>query len=148
MKHWKNSNSRQWQKILFSNRRIPYFVTIATAALLGTFLDFFYVSNGYYEFPIRPFPNIFSINIAFTFCILPMLTWLYLLSMMKINKLERFIVILMICFIVPIGEMISEELGLFRHGDSWNHSISFIGYFLYLIIIWKLFQSLNRANSS
>ncbi|MCR2820947.1 CBO0543 family protein [Lederbergia panacisoli] len=145
VKHWKSSNSRQWRKLSYLNRHSPYFVTIAIAALLGTFLDFYYVSNGYYEFPIRPFPEVFSVNIGFTFFILPFMTWLYLLLMKKINKIERLIVILMICFLVPLGEMISEKFGFFSHANTWNHSSSFIGYFLYLIIIWKLFQSLNKS---
>ncbi|WP_407657969.1 CBO0543 family protein [Lederbergia citri] len=137
---WKNLNSQQWQRILSLNRYNAYFIIIIFAILIGSSLDLYFVKNNYYEFPIRPFPNTFSINIGFTLCILPAVTWLYLFIMKKINRLERFIVIIMICFLVPIGEQVSEHLGLFLHSEKWKHSYSSIGYFLYLIIVWKIFQ--------
>lgn len=144
MKPWKSLNSPRWQKILSLNRFNPYFFTILLAILIGTLLDLYFVNNNYYEFPIRPFPNIFSINIGFTLCILPVATLLYLFIMKKINRLEKFIVILIICFLVPLGEHVSEHLGLFLHNEKWNHSYSFIGYFLFLIIVWKIFQWMDK----
>lgn len=116
------------------------------AAVLGSLLDLYFVKNGLYEFPLRLFPHLFSINIIFTLCALPLLTLFHLIIMKKINTLERWLVILIISFLAPLGEMISERCSLFIHSERWNHSYSFIGYFIYLIIAWNLFQWLSEKS--
>ncbi|MFB9828806.1 CBO0543 family protein [Lederbergia wuyishanensis] len=144
VKHWRNSNSPLWQKTLFLNRHFAYIVIIVFAALFGSGLDLFFVKYGFYEFPFRPFPHLFSINIAFTLCVLPFITFLYLVLMKKMNRLERWIVILIISFLAPLGEIISEAWGLFIHSEKWSHYYSVIGYFLYLVFVSKIFFWLSE----
>ena len=140
MKHLKNSSSPRLPKRQFSRNAFLYLPSILFASLLGTYLDLYFVGKQFYEFPVRPFPDVFSINIAFTLIILPLLIWLFLYLADKMSKWSRLVFTLFLSALVPFIEKKSVQLGFFHHGDQWNHLYSFIGYFLFLVLIWKIFK--------
>ena len=140
MKLSKNSNSRLLPKRQSSHNAFLYLPSILVASLLGTYLDLYFVGKHFYEFPVRPFPDVFSINIAFTLIILPILIWLYLFLVDKMSKWSRLIFTFFLSALVPFIEKKSMEFGFFYHENQWNHIYSFIGYFLFLVLIRKIFE--------
>ena len=133
-------NSPRLPKRLSSRNGFLYLPSILVASLLGTYLDLYFVGRNFYVFPVRPFPDVFSINIAFTLIILPLLIWLYLYLVDKMSKWSSFIFTLFLSALVPFIEKWSVQLGFFHNGNQWNHIYSFIGYFLFLLLIWKIFE--------
>jgi len=105
------------------------------ASLLGTYLDLYFVGKKIYQFPMRPFPEIFSINIIFTLFVLPILIFIFLRCISEINKWGKAGVILFISLLMPIFEKFAEEMGWFVHSEAWKHFYSFLGYLLFLTII-------------
>ncbi|WP_304625746.1 CBO0543 family protein [Sporosarcina sp. JAI121] len=73
VKHLKNSRLPLSRKRRFSRNAFLYLPSVLLASLLGTYLDLYFVGKRLYEFPVRPFAEIFSINIAFTLIVLPLL---------------------------------------------------------------------------
>lgn len=140
MKHLKSSKSQQLPKQRFLRNVIFYLPAILFAALLGTYLDLYFVGKNLYAFPLRPFPEVFSINILFTLLILPLLTWLFLYLANKMARWKRLIFTLLLSILVPFIEKKSVQLGFLSHADQWNPLYSFIGYFLFLVLIWKMFR--------
>ena len=106
------------------------------AILLGTILDLFLVERKVYSYPIRPFPEAFTFNIAFTFVALPLLVLVFLHFMSQLNKWGRMGLILFLSLLMPIMEKFAEEIGFFQHSDQWKHIYSFIGYFVFLTILY------------
>lgn len=145
MKHLKTSSSLPSRKRRFSHKLFMYLPAILLAMLLATYLDLFFVGKQLYEFPVRPFPDVFSINIGFTVFILPLFMWLFLDLADKMSRWSRLVFTLLISVLVPFIEIMSEKIGFFYHGDQWNHSYSFIGYLLFLLLIWKIFNWCKMA---
>ncbi|GHI01534.1 CBO0543 family protein [Neobacillus kokaensis] len=135
VKHLNDSKLQPWQKrrLTFWNKK--HLAGAVLAALLGTYLDIILVGIGLYEFPLRPFPKIFSVNILFTLMVLPICVMILLHYTSQVNKWGRKGIILFVSLLVPILEKLAEELGFFIHSDNWHHIYSFIGYLLFLIII-------------
>lgn len=128
------------KKQSFYNTALIAFVTM----LIGTYLDLYFVGRKMYEFPLRPFPNIFTINIAFTLFILPCSTILFLMLMRKMNFLNRLVFTLCLSLIAITVENVVEQWGFFRHSSSWNHYYSFTGYLIYFYLIWTLFKGKGK----
>ena len=97
-----------------------------------------------YYFPVRPFPEIFSINVIFALFILPVFTIFFLAIANRLKPLPRYILILALSLAVILIEQVSEHLGWFIHHMDWNHTYSFFGYMLFLIFNWKLFQLFHQ----
>ncbi|MBU8878547.1 hypothetical protein BGM26_06030 [Bacillus sp. FJAT-29790] len=145
-KHSINSNLPPLQKKQSSfKKRVTYFPTIVFAALLGTYLDLYFVEKKLYEFPVRPFPELFSINISFTLITLPLLTGVFLFIAQRLNRVGRCCLLVAASALTPVVEMYSEKWGFFRHTGSWNHAYSILGYLLFLIIIWHVFKWTNKG---
>jgi hypothetical protein len=140
VKHWKSSNSPLLPKLRFSRKAFLYLPAILFASLLGTYLDLYFVGKHFYEFPIRPFPEVFTINIAFTLFAVPLFTWIFLLLIDKMPKWSRLVFIIFLSMLPPIIEKMAVQWGFFRHDNQWNHLFSFFGYFLFLVLIWKIFK--------
>ncbi len=140
MKHLKGSNSQLLPKRRFLRNAFLYFPPILYASLLGTYLDLYFVGKHVYEFPIRPFPEVFSINIAFTLFILPLTIWAFLFLVDKMLIWSRLVFILILSIFAPTMEILAVRLGFFRHGDQWSHVFSFFGYFMFLLLIWMIFK--------
>lgn len=140
VKHLKNSSSPQLPKKQSTRNTFLYLPSILFASLLGTYLDLYFVGKNLYEFPIRPFSEVFSINIVFTLVILPLGIWLFLYLADKMSRWSRFVFTLFLSALVPFIEKMSVQLGFFHHGPQWNQFYSFIGYFMFLLLIWKLFK--------
>ncbi len=144
MKHLKGSNSPLLPKRRFLRNAFLYLPSILFASLLGTYLDLYFVGKQVYEFPIRPFPEVFSINIAFTLIILPLSMWIFLFLVDKMLIWSRLVFILILSIFAPTMEILAVRLGFFRHGDQWNHVYSFFGYFMFLLLIWMIFKRGKR----
>ena len=148
MRHLKNSSSRLLPKRQSTHNALLYLPAIVVASLLATYLDLYFVGKNYYDFPIRPFPEIFSINIVFTLVILPLGIWLFLYLVDKMSKWSRLIFTLFLSALVPFIEKKAVQLGFFHHEDQWNHIYSFIGYFLFLLLIWKMFKWRKKTKAN
>lgn len=103
-------------------------------------MDLFFVGIGMYHFPMRLFPEIFSINIAFTLLVLPVSVILFLYVANRMLILPRCIMILSISAAIVFIEKAAEQLGWFIHHPDWNHTYSFFGYMLFFIIVWSFFR--------
>ena len=110
---------------------ILYLPAILFAALLGTYLDLYFVGKDLYAFPVRPFPEVFSINILFTLLILPLLTWFFLYLADKMARWKRLIFILLLSALVPFIEKKSVQLGFLSHARSMEPAILFYRLFLF-----------------
>lgn len=114
------------------------------ASLLGTYLDAFLVAKQFYEFPIRPLPGIFSINIAFTLVILPIFVLLFLHLMRLVNNWGRVGLIIFLSLMMPIFERFAELCGWFSHSSEWNHLYTLIGYLGFLTVIYVFYQWMEK----
>ncbi|MEK4299348.1 CBO0543 family protein [Oceanobacillus sp. FSL W8-0428] len=143
-KQWKKSSLSSLQKKQsFSDRnkeRQAYIIAALFSSLIGTYLDLFFVGIGMYHFPMRLFPEIFSVNIVFTLLVLPVSAVLFLYMADRMRFLSRCIMILGIGIAVVFIEKASEQLGWFVHHPDWNHAYSFFGYLLFLVIIRSIFR--------
>jgi hypothetical protein len=110
------------------------------ASLLGTYLDLYFVGKKLYGFPVRPFPEIFSINIAFTLIGLPVITGIFLSFAKRMERWKRWGLIVAVSAVAPVGEKLSEQWGFFVHTEEWKHAYSFFGYFLFLAMIWIFYK--------
>ncbi|MFC3885209.1 CBO0543 family protein [Bacillus songklensis] len=123
-----------------SKNLYAYIASALFSSLVGTYLDLIFVGKGMYHFPVRLFPEIFTINIVFTLVILPLSTILFLFVAKRIRAFACFIMILIISVVICFMEQFTEQLGWFIHHKEWNHAYSFFGYMLFLIIVWKFFR--------
>ncbi|MDP7978694.1 CBO0543 family protein [Bacillus sp. WLY-B-L8] len=114
--------------------------TIIFSSLIGTYLDLLFVSKQIYAFPARPFPQVFTINIAFTLFILPICTALFVWIMKMLPTLSKIIFIISIGLCMSISERFAEQLGWFVHSEAWHHSYSFFGYLIFLLFMWRFYR--------
>jgi hypothetical protein len=96
---------------------------------------------------MRPFPEIFSINIAFTLMGLPLFTGFFLLVCQKVSLWKKVGLVLVLSLLMSMAEKKAEAWGLFIHHESWKHIYSLIGYTLYLTTIYSFYHWLKRVNS-
>jgi hypothetical protein len=118
------------------------------ASLLGTYLDHYFVGKGLYQFPLRPFPTIFSVNIAFTLVGLPIFVMIFTHCISQVNGWGKAGIILFVSLLMPILERLAEELGMFVHSNKWAHIYTFFGYLLFLTIITLFFQWLESIKKA
>ncbi len=115
------------------------------AALIGTYLDLFFVEKNLYSFPTRPFPDLFSINIAFTLFVLPIFTAIYIYVLKRVNILIRIGMLLTLSLAVAFFESYSVQLGLFTYSAEWNSIYSSFGYVLFILILWKFHDWMSSS---
>ncbi|MEH7097004.1 CBO0543 family protein [Neobacillus vireti] len=133
----KHSNDSNLQ--LLPKKRLPSkyeWGSMVLASLLGTYLDLYFVGKHFYQYPLRPFAEIFSINIALTLLVLPIMTLILLRSISQLTNWGKAGVILFVSLLMPVLEKLAELLGLFTHSVDWKHLYSFLGYLLFLTIVW------------
>lgn len=140
MKRFKISNLPQWPKKRFLYRRPAYFTAIVFGCLVATYLDLLFAGKGLYEFPKRPFPDIFSIDVFFTLVILPLFTFLFLYMGKNLSMKGRCLFYLVLSIAAAGFEMLAESAGLLSHAEQWHHWYSAIGYFIFLHLVWKVSQ--------
>ena len=121
------------RRFTFWNKK--YIVPMVLATLLGTFLDIFLVCKQLYGFPIRPLPEIFSINVFYSFIGLPILVFIFLRTISQVNKWGRVGIILFVSLLMAIVEKLAEVLGLVVHSARWEHLYTFLGYMFFLTVI-------------
>ncbi|WP_442946199.1 MULTISPECIES: CBO0543 family protein [unclassified Oceanobacillus] len=148
VKHWRKSNSPSSQKKPFYQRNLrlkSYLSTAILVSLIGTYLDLLLVGAGLYFFPKRLFSEIFTINILFTICILPLCTFIIIFILKRIHPLLRYFFLFICSLFAYIAEQTAEQFGLFIHSPDWKHEFSLIGYFLFLIVIWRFYCWLEKG---
>ena len=146
VKRLKGLNLPPWQKKSLPSLIKEYSPTLILAALLGTSLDLYFVGKKMYMFPIRPYPEVLSFNIAFTFVGLPILILVYLIMMNKVTKWGKAGIILFLSLLMPIFERFSELFGLFEHSSEWKHIYSFFGYLVFLSFIFLFYRLTNKEH--
>jgi hypothetical protein len=109
---------------------------VLLATLLGTYLDLYFVGKQMYQFPLRPWPEIFSINIAFTLVGLPILIFVFLRITNQVNNWGKVGLILFLSLLMSIFEKLAEQFGWFVHSNEWKHLYTFFGYLFFLTIIY------------
>lgn len=114
------------------------------ASLLGTYLDLYYVGKDLYYFPNRPLPSIFSINIGFTLLVLPITMIVLLKIMQRCKSWLKVLFVLCISLAMAVMEKAAEDLGLFVHADDWNHLNTFVGYCVFIGLIYAFNVWMNR----
>ncbi|WP_155891595.1 CBO0543 family protein [Heyndrickxia acidiproducens] len=87
--------------------------TMVFAALVGTYLDIVFTSIGLYAFPIRPLPEIFNVNIAFTLAGLPIMTAIFLYFIEKCRGFGKGLFILFSGLLMAVVEKLAESFGIF-----------------------------------
>lgn len=125
-------------------RMRAYVPAMILASWAGTYLDQVLVGMKLYTFPNRPFPEIFPYHILFTLVVLPMITTVYLCFMENMDRWGRGCTIVLLSFVMYTTEQISERMGWFVHTSEWRHSYSFIGYLLFLWLIWNFHRWINK----
>jgi len=139
-------NDSSLQPLQKKRLSFSYLACMVLASLLGTYLDLYFVGKQLYQFPKRPFPEIFSINIAFTLLGLPILVMIFLRCISQVNKWGKAGVILFTSLLMPIFEKLAEVLGLFVHTERWQHFYTFFGYLLFLAIITLFYEGIAKQN--
>nr|WP_281427542.1 CBO0543 family protein [Mesobacillus maritimus] len=119
--------------------------SLLLASLLGTYLDLYFTGKEYYSFPMRPFPEIFSIHIFFTLVGIPLMVAMFLFICTKLTRTKRFLFILLLSLAMSVFEKIAEPFGYFVHADVWKHYYSFFGYFVFLTIIYRFYNWTKRV---
>ena len=135
---WLSSPKRSYSDN--SNKLSSYVSALLAGSLLGTYLDLYFVGKHIYQFPERPFPEIFSINIAFTLVGLPLFTLFFLYLSHRMTSFKRIVFMVLISLLIAILEKQAEALGFFQHSNQWKHYYSCIGYFLYMLLIWSFYK--------
>ncbi|WP_337189744.1 CBO0543 family protein [Bacillus dakarensis] len=144
VKQLKKSKS---QETLKKSYLIEFLPEILLATLLGTYLDLYFVGKGQYAFPMRPLPEIFSINITFTLISLPLLVYFILLLCRNFPAWKKAIVIIVSSVFMAFFEKLGEAFGFFIHEDSWKHWYSLVGYSLFFAVIFS-FHSIRKKHLS
>ncbi|MGM0990311.1 hypothetical protein LIS77_14690 [Cytobacillus firmus] len=112
-----------------------YMPAMLLASLLGTYLDLYFTGKGMYAFPMRPFSDIFTINIVFTLAVLPIIMIPLLKIIESLNGWVRGMFVLAISIAMAAGEKVAESIGMFVHAENWHHLYTFIGYSLFIGLI-------------
>ncbi len=113
------------------------------SALLGTYLDLFFIGKGLYSYPARPFSSVFSIDVFFTLAALPIMTGLFLKVTEKQNRWRKGIVIGLLSIGMVSIEKMAEAIGFFVHRDDWSHVYSVGGYALFLLFVTLFHEWIN-----
>lgn len=129
------------------NEFLALVVTIFLSAIIGTCLDAFFVHKQIYSFPARPFSSTFSVNIAFTLFVLPILTVIFIHISKKLSKVSRILFIISIGICASLFEQIAESLGLFIHSTNWNHTYSLFGYMIFHSFIWNIYNWIKNKET-
>ncbi|WP_057770440.1 CBO0543 family protein [Cytobacillus dafuensis] len=140
----KGSNLQPLQKKYFRIVNKTTLPILLLAIIAATYLDLFFVGKGLYSFPIRPMPEVFSINIAFTLIALPLFIITFLFVCSKINLWQKIVFIIILSLMMSSIEKAAESFGFFYHHESWKHIFSFFGYIIYLSIISIIYKFYNR----
>jgi hypothetical protein len=146
VKRLKGLNLPPLQKKSLTSLIKEYGPVLMLAVLLGTSLDLYFVGKNMYMFPIRPFPELLSFNIAFTFLGLPVLVLVYLNMMNKVTKWGKVGILLFLSLLMPIFERFSELFGLFAHSSEWKHIYSFFGYLVFFLFIFLFYRLTNKEH--
>lgn len=118
-------------------RRVkPYVPAMVLAALMGTYSDTVMVRLRFFAFPRRLFPELFDGNILFNLAGLPLATAIVLHWMEGMRAWRRVAIAVLLSLFMTLVERVSETLGFFVHSSDWRHVYTFIGYLIFMGIVW------------
>lgn len=109
--------------------------SILLGCIIGTYLDLYFVGINMYSFPGRPIPNIFTINLLFTLCGLPLQIILFMLVAKRLRWLGKISLVLLFSMFAFLFEMLAELFGFFVHSEMFKHVYTLIGYTLFLTFL-------------
>ncbi len=132
---WLRKHSSDWMK-----KYNPLLSTLLFAVAAGTYLDLYFVGKGLYAFPLRPWPDIFSVNIAFTLAGLPLGTALFLAASGRSKPAVQAVLIFLAGLFMAVLEKQAEVWGFFVHSPAWKHIYSFFGYSIYLATVTAFYN--------
>ena len=116
-----------------------YLPTILFGSITATYLDLYFTGKKVYSFPIRPFPEIFSINILFTLVGIPIFILCFLFVVKKMSIYMKTGLLFVLSLFAAIFEKSAEKWGFFLHTNDWNHYYTIVGYFFYLTFLLFFF---------
>jgi hypothetical protein len=114
---------------------------------MGTLNDLYLVQRGWFEFPSRPMPELFSFNILFTFVGLPAFVIFYLMVMEKINSWGKIGLTLLTSILLTVLEKTAELYGVLVHILQWNHMYSFSLFTVFLIVNYFFYRWLEKLKN-
>jgi hypothetical protein len=114
------------------------------AALGSSTFDLYHIDKNLYMFPNRPFPELFSINIAFTFVILPIIIFAFLYLMKQVSRWGRAGIVLFLSLVMPVAERFFELLGYFEHSDHWQHVYTTFWYLILFTVCYMVYHWNNK----
>lgn len=120
-----------------------YVPTMIFASWVGTYLDLILVQKQLYSFPLRPFPAVFDMNLIFTLLVLPLVTAICIACLHQSRTWQRMLTILLFAIIATLVEQYAENLGWFAHSSEWRHTYSFMGYTLFIWLVWRFHRSFS-----
>ncbi|MFP7736814.1 CBO0543 family protein [Priestia aryabhattai] len=122
------------------SNHLAFVITIIFSCFLGTYLDLLFVSKKMYTFPMRPFPDIFTVNIIFLFLVLPIFVAFFLQISKTLFAFSRTLFIILIGLCASIFEQFADNLGWFTHSEAWHHSYSLFGYMIFMFLMWRIYS--------
>ncbi|WP_156112571.1 CBO0543 family protein [Halobacillus sp. BBL2006] len=121
-----------------------YLFTMVSAALLTTYIELWFIGQGYYNFHARPFPAVFPVDIRFTLIVIPLFSLFALWIMKALNGWTRFGFIFLTGLLAMLLEPMIEEAGWIAFSSDWKHIYSFFGYSSFLLLIRLIHVLVNR----
>jgi hypothetical protein len=103
-------------------------------------MDLFFVGKGLYDFPNRPFPDVFSIDIMFTVVCMPVFIVFFLFVGQHMSIKGRWLLFIVLSIGGAGLEMAAESAGFLNHADTWRHEYTAGGYFIFITLVWKIFR--------
>nr|WP_279626563.1 CBO0543 family protein [Halobacillus karajensis] len=148
----KNSNGPSLPKKSYSTgngRRtfLSYLFTMISASLLVTYIEIWLITQNYYIFLTRPFPNVFPIDIRFTLLVIPAFTLFALWVMKSVSGLTRFVFIFLASVLAMVLEPVMEDIGVIAFSSKWKHIYSFFGYAAFLLLIQSIHDWVRRIDN-
>ncbi|WP_088124171.1 CBO0543 family protein [Parageobacillus genomosp. 1] len=142
-KKWNWRSSPKTPSFIRTKRAPAYISTLFFASWIGTYLDLYFVGNGWYHFPHRPFPAIFSIDLSFTLIGLPLFVTFFLYVMARLHPWQRGGFLIAMGLFMTWIEKQAETIGWFVHSSEWKHLYSFVGYSLFMAMVWRFYRWMN-----
>ncbi|WP_369009381.1 CBO0543 family protein [Desertibacillus haloalkaliphilus] len=105
------------------------------SSLVATYLDLWLVGKGFFTFPHRPFPEIFTVHIGFTLLIVPIMTVVFIYLFQRGNVVSKSALLMFVALGAALFENVSAYLGLLTLSAEWQSLYSSFGYPLFLLVM-------------
>ncbi|WP_066148527.1 CBO0543 family protein [Anoxybacillus sp. P3H1B] len=137
---WQPPPKATYSSFFRNETKRAYIASSLLSSWLGTYLDLYFTGKGWYTFPQRPLAAIFPIHILFATLGLSAFSLLFLFIMTKLQPWQRSLFVVALSFWMALLEAGAEAAGWLIHTSQWSHTYSFIGYWLFINIVWRFFR--------